>query len=86
MANALDAVLQYRAQQQAQDQANAAQITNAFKMFTDARQQAVENNMKSQLLNAQVKNYESEALKNTQATSLQEKQNALLEKSSKKVE
>ena len=45
MANALDAVLQYRAQEQQKQQAQGEQVAQAFQIFQQARQQAQANQL-----------------------------------------
>lgn len=45
MANALDAVLQYRAQEQQKQQVQGEQIAQAFQIFQQARQQAIANQL-----------------------------------------
>jgi len=69
---ALEAVLQYRAQEQQKQQAQGEQVAQAFQIFQQARQQAQDNQIKSLLANAQIdklnrenKNFDPEqAIKN----------------------
>lgn len=52
MGNALDAVLQYKAQQAAAQQAQANSLTTAFQLFNQARQQVQDNQFKALTLKA----------------------------------
>lgn len=78
MASALDAVLALKANEQAQAQARSDQITQAVQLLSQARQQATENKLRELLVNSQVKNFESESLKNNQLVAMQQKQNDLI--------
>lgn len=55
MASALDAVLQIRASEEAKRQFDQQQITHAVDMFQQARQAAIENKMKQELISSEVK-------------------------------
>lgn len=76
----LDAVLQYKANEQAQQKAQSDSILQATQLFQQARQQATVNQMAQQLQGAQIANYQSEALKNAQSVTMQQQQNDILNK------
>lgn len=80
MANALDAVLQYKAQEAANQRAQGDSILMATQLFQQARQQAQDNKLKELLTNAQIRNYESDILKNSQSLAAQRQQNDLINK------
>lgn len=67
---ALEAVLQFKEQERQRQEANNAAVGNAVQLFSQARQQAQENQLKSLLVNAQVKNYENDALKDSRSNEL----------------
>jgi hypothetical protein len=74
----LDQVLAYKAQQQAQQMADISQVSSAVQLFNQARQQAQENQLRSLLVNSQVKNLDSEVLQRAQQTQALQRQNDLI--------
>ncbi len=75
----LDAVLQMKATEAAQQKAQSDSLLQATQLFQQARQQSTENQLKGMLVNAQVGNYQAEALKNSQSVAAQQQQNQILQ-------